>query len=290
MKIWTKEDMVNQFGYNSKLKKFDKLVECWNIIGDNYTSHPDYPTVYIIEDGAFDAATKFSRIHLSKAFWLYTLSQPYEFCRKGNINKLGTRDWIYSTFGPCTSDYKKRPMSTYDWENVLVQNIDDINKIITIKNIPNKYHFDCANNIMWSLKRAHEQSKWRVVQVAVKEEKPKPKSKLKATAKTTPTHRGVYGIYCNNELIYIGMTWKQGFEIRWNQHIENIKNGSQELHLYSLFRQGDQIVFEAIIDISEIKLSEGEITERDVKMMELALIREHKPRGNISGNTMQYHT
>lgn len=44
-------------------------------------------------------------------------------------------------------------------------------------------------------------------------------------------HYGVYGIYINNELVYIGMTMRD-FETRWQEHIAKIKSGSDELYFY----------------------------------------------------------
>lgn len=46
---------------------------------------------------------------------------------------------------------------------------------------------------------------------------------------------GVYGIYRNGQLIYIGSTID--FDKRWNEHKKNIKNHSNSLYVYKLLNE-----------------------------------------------------
>lgn len=97
---------------------------------------------------------------------------------------------------------------------------------------------------------------------------------------------GIYGIYQNDELIYIGSTLRS-FDIRFNEHKENIQNKSKELYLYSLFNLGDKIEFKILIDCKELKTN-IDLSKREIESMELALIQVFKPKGNLAGNTCQF--
>lgn len=46
---------------------------------------------------------------------------------------------------------------------------------------------------------------------------------------------GVYGIYRNGQLIYIGST--VDFNKRWNEHKRNIKNHNNSLYVYKLLNE-----------------------------------------------------
>lgn len=276
MRTWTQEELVSTFGYNSHIQNFKTLIECWNIIGDNYTIHDKFPNVYIIEDSAYEAAIAHGKSRLSKKFCDYALKNNFIFCRKSDTNKIGTESWIYSTFGP-TDTSRHRGMTEYDWSKVEVVEINEEEKYIVI--LPQKVDYklsDPVESLQIVHRIHHSQSQWRILDGRPQKKQYKPKS------------RGIYGIYLNDELIYIGMTWWQNFETRWRQHKNHIKAQDNALYVYSLLKPTDNIKFVKLIDINNIELSEGEITEHDVKMMELALIREHRPRGNLSGNTMAY--
>ena len=97
---------------------------------------------------------------------------------------------------------------------------------------------------------------------------------------------GIYGIYENNELVYIGMTMRN-FQIRWNEHLENIKEQTNELPLYRLINPDNQITFKILLN-KKYMFSNSEITRRDLEAMEFALIQEHKPKYNFSGRTQKY--
>lgn len=99
---------------------------------------------------------------------------------------------------------------------------------------------------------------------------------------------GIYGMYRNDELIYIGYTMKS-FEKRWNEHMVAIKNKipRQQLYVYGLIEWGDEIDFKVLIDAQGIETNEP-LTERDWQCMELALIQMYQPEGNLAGRTYEY--
>ena len=97
---------------------------------------------------------------------------------------------------------------------------------------------------------------------------------------------GIYGIYENNELVYIGMTMRN-FQVRWHEHLENIKEQTNALPLYRLINSDNKITFKILLN-KKYMFSNSEITRRDLEAMEFALIQEHKPKYNFSGRTQEY--
>lgn len=104
-------------------------------------------------------------------------------------------------------------------------------------------------------------------------------------------HYGVYGIYVNNELVYIGMTMRD-FEKRWQEHINKIRSGSNELYFYKQLQKYDEEVklhFKILVDASEKVIDKKSFSEDEIKSMEYALIKVLKPKYNLAGNTYDYH-
>ena len=97
---------------------------------------------------------------------------------------------------------------------------------------------------------------------------------------------GIYGIYENDVLVYIGMTTRP-FEIRWQEHSERIKSRSNELALYSLIDTSAKIEFKKLLERDKMDCND-KITTRDLKAMEFALIQEHKPKYNFAGRSLPY--
>lgn len=97
---------------------------------------------------------------------------------------------------------------------------------------------------------------------------------------------GIYGIYEDNKLVYIGMTTRD-FQKRWKEHQQKINEGSKELALYSLINKKAKIEYKVLFSRNEMK-SNDEITKRDLQAMEFVLIQEHKPKYNFAGNTQAY--
>lgn len=97
---------------------------------------------------------------------------------------------------------------------------------------------------------------------------------------------GIYGIYENDELVYIGMTMRN-FQTRWNEHLENIKEQTYELPLYHLINPDNKITFKILLN-KKYMFSNSEITRRDLEAMEFALIQEHQPKYNFAGRNQPY--
>ena len=97
---------------------------------------------------------------------------------------------------------------------------------------------------------------------------------------------GIYGIYKNGSLLYVGMTMRD-FELRWNEHKEKIQMGSKELKFYSMIKPEDDIEFVRLIDVARLNANIT-LTERDVKSMELATIALLEPEGNLAGRVCEY--
>lgn len=103
---------------------------------------------------------------------------------------------------------------------------------------------------------------------------------------------GIYGIYIDDKLIYIGKTNKS-FKERFQQHKYNMNDTTNLTYLYRLLRSAKQlnknICLKPIIIVENLKIKDNiKITERDVKMMELALITIYQPEANIEGRLIPY--
>lgn len=101
---------------------------------------------------------------------------------------------------------------------------------------------------------------------------------------------GIYGIYQNGELVYIGKT-RRPFEVRWQEHCD-ILNGKIEkpkgMVLYdNLNARKDKIEFGILLDCAKIKVA-GQITERDLSVMELTMISYFQPKYNWVGVRKEY--
>lgn len=118
------------------------------------------------------------------------------------------------------------------------------------------------------------------------QEKPSPKKE----ELNKDSSRGVYGIYQEGKLIYIGMTTRS-FKERWNEHkviIEGERNKPEGMILYDIIEKNqDKIEFRALIDVTKVKVS-SRLTNRDIKAMELALITLYHPEGNYQGVRKDY--
>lgn len=67
-----------------------------------------------------------------------------------------------------------------------------------------------------------------------------------------PTSYGIYGIYKGDCLIYIGSTMRN-FSERFKEHIERIEKKSNDLYVYSLLNNEDDIRFKILIDAATLK-------------------------------------
>lgn len=106
--------------------------------------------------------------------------------------------------------------------------------------------------------------------------------------------KGVYGIYYNDKLIYIGKT-DVSFNTRFKQHQEALTSGSTSQYLYKYLLNEKQlngniaISFKPLITIKDLKIEDVSIIKnRDIEAMELALIHLYKPICNIQGIKQDY--
>ena len=97
---------------------------------------------------------------------------------------------------------------------------------------------------------------------------------------------GIYGIYDNDELIYIGQTRK--FSDRFSQHKSGFKYEDKPLYIYMRKQKenGHILSIKPIIDIEKINVES--ISRRDLEAMELALITLYKPKCNYEGVIIPY--
>lgn len=102
---------------------------------------------------------------------------------------------------------------------------------------------------------------------------------------------GIYGIYCDGELVYIGMT-EQSFMKRYESYLEDLKDITKYRPVISFIRQNREthnIEFKPLVNVMELKLvNKNEVKTRDIQMMELTLISLYKPVLNIQGVITNY--
>lgn len=96
--------------------------------------------------------------------------------------------------------------------------------------------------------------------------------------------KGVYGIYIDGLLVYIGKT-NTTFEKRYKQHLEALNNyepgGWQQEHLYAAMRLGKEVKFETLVEANSF-------TNHEIECMEYALITTNKPQYNYQGVVVPY--
>ena len=100
---------------------------------------------------------------------------------------------------------------------------------------------------------------------------------------------GIYGIYYEEELIYIGMTQK-GFQSRWKEHLDvfaGIVSRPSGMILYQQKMDINKIWFRKIVNVDELNY-EGIVGEQELKAMELACISLFKPKYNVLGVRKPY--
>ena len=106
---------------------------------------------------------------------------------------------------------------------------------------------------------------------------------------------GIYGIYIENELVYIGKT-TQSFSKRFYQHKHNIdypEDGGTQYDMYyelaAARAQGKNVQLRPLIIAEYIPYTSlYTLTNRDLESMEMALIWCYRPRYNIKGITQPY--
>lgn len=102
------------------------------------------------------------------------------------------------------------------------------------------------------------------------------------------TSHGIYGIYMDGKLVYIGMT-ERSFKERWEEHIQCImdKNVSQYLYKYIRSYPDKIFTFHIILDVDQLN-TRTKMQKRDLQSIELALITLYQPVCNIEGRLKLY--
>ena len=106
---------------------------------------------------------------------------------------------------------------------------------------------------------------------------------------------GIYGIYVDNELVYIGKT-TQSFQKRFNQHKRLMDYPDDSETQYEMYyelavarAQGKSVQLRPLIIAEYIPYdSLYDLTNRDLESMEMALIWCYRPRYNICGIQKPY--
>lgn len=104
-------------------------------------------------------------------------------------------------------------------------------------------------------------------------------------------HRGIYGIFVDDELVYIGKTF-ESFDSRLKDHGKMIKSGEggeKYKYLYNEKKMGKEVYARPLIDIDNLYTnSKQNITNNELECMEYALITYLQPKLNISGVIKKY--
>lgn len=104
--------------------------------------------------------------------------------------------------------------------------------------------------------------------------------------------RGVYGIYIEDNLVYIGSTYNS-FKNRFIIHKQAIKGEStQYVHkqIKEALNNNKKVEFKPIVIIEDLEmLHKRTINEKELKCMELALITAIQPKYNIAGRTQPFN-
>lgn len=99
---------------------------------------------------------------------------------------------------------------------------------------------------------------------------------------------GIYGIWFEKELVYIGKT-KRNFKRRFQEHLSGIKyNGDylyREIRKFKKENSNKTITFKPILKFNK---NVSNISDRDLSCMEYALISYLKPKLNRDGIIKAY--
>lgn len=130
---------------------------------------------------------------------------------------------------------------------------------------------------------------WLKEYVAKREEEKKKKDEQKREKEKAKRAKreeyGIYGIYINKELVYIGKTIRD-FKERWKEHENCVKDrtiaNSNQPYLYEAMRN-NEYEFVKLVDLSGKTFYDIEL-----QCMEFALIEVHKPKYNYVGVKVPY--
>ena len=106
---------------------------------------------------------------------------------------------------------------------------------------------------------------------------------------------GIYGIYLNGQLVYIGKT-TQSFSKRYKQHKHYIEFPNDSESQYDMYIElAEELAKGSFIQLRPLIIAETipykslyNLTNRDLESMEFALITMLQPRYNVEGRRKPY--
>lgn len=141
-----------------------------------------------------------------------------------------------------------------------------------------KGYMELKCHSIWLKEYSEEREKERTAKQKEKEIKEQTKRKKRLSY-------GIYGIYIDNELVYIGKTIRN-FEERWKEHEACVKDkqiaNSNQPYLYEAMRN-NKYEFRKLIEFTKEIMYDW-----DLQCMEFALIETHKPKYNYVGVKVPY--
>lgn len=127
-------------------------------------------------------------------------------------------------------------------------------------------------------------------EIDLKKKAQEKKQKLQKKKEREQADRGIYGIYVDGQLVYIGKT-EVSFAERFEQHREAMQAEEPVQYLHKRLKQwkaeDKRIHLKCLINIKELQ-TDRELTSTDIKSMELALIALYQPICNVEGVSKPY--
>ena len=102
--------------------------------------------------------------------------------------------------------------------------------------------------------------------------------------------KGVYGIFEDEELIYVGETMRS-FETRMKEHNDLMNQGSKTNDMYEYIKNNFQeykFYMRPLVEIDLRANTNRELTQNEVYAMELGFITCFRPRFNRAGKDVWY--
>lgn len=310
MKDWTKEKLINEIGYNKTLKGLDAIVQAFNELDIDITTWKESSSKFrsiVVPDEIVRKINELCKKHLVKKWESYkttkwncilseTQEKEYLECIQRDIKAAEEKERRKQQKIQAQIEKEEKFYNQISKDEQV--NWEWIRNNIGIYNEEKPYFLYYWFLLQGKWKHANwkgdieiEYDIYKAIEnMCCGSDFLKAKFKYKGyTHSIIGTYKvsenmdsGIYGIYINNELVYIGMTCRN-FEERWNEHRKcfEAKMGSN-YYLYTALKPGDTLRFEKLIKVEDLKVNSA-ITRRDLEAMELALIRLYQPKYNYQG-------